>query len=769
MTVEISTAYISASANRYSQAGSSSNSSLVAFGSSRYVALWNTAWKAAHIFRSHQKSISTLHFHGGTLATGSSDSSVKIWKDETQTIDLRGKYPLSVRLTTLPDAQGSVFILVCLPATVLAIGGTDKNVQIWTRSDESFVRSAVLSGHEDWVRSLDFHLPRSGEQPLILASGSQDSTVRLWNIEVYRAVPKGAGPADSTLSDELLDEFESSLGTLADAEEGDRQISLKRHVLTVKSRDGRTQQFSLTFDALLVGHEAGITSLSWRPDGEGDRELTLLSTSTDSSLILWSPSTIISTAQGDASSLWINRQRFGDVGGQRLGGFVGGIWSRGGADALAWGWSGGWRRWRCTSTDTNEAEVWKEIGAVTGHNGPVRGITWSPQGEYLISASLDQTTRIHGPIPESSRPVWHELARPQVHGYDLIDVASLDPLRFVSIADEKVVRVFEAPQTFVDALNGLKVAQFSQEDQGERPAAASVPPLGLSNKAVKDGEIADHFCEIVRLTHESLLASIVSTVYDWNAVHRRPFEGELSSMTLWPEIEKVFGHGYESISLAVSNNKKFIATACKATTPEHAVIRVYETDKWQPVGQPLQGHSLTVTRIAFSPDDRYILTVSRDRSWRLFEAQADSSFAPIAADKSHSRIIWDCAWAQEGDVFATASRDKTVKIWRLGDDSSRWVSIATLKTKEAATAVAFNATNDGRRLLAVGTEIGGLSIYSSGSSASSDWTPMCTVDHSLTHSDHIYRLAWRPGRQVLPKELACCSEDGTLRILVVQQ
>jgi hypothetical protein len=48
---------------------------------------------------------------------------------------------------------------------------------------------------------------------------------------------------------------------------------------------------------------------------------------------------------------------------------------------------------------------------------------------------------------------------------------------------------------------------------------------------------------------------------------------------------------------------------------------------------------------------RYILPVIQFRA---------EGYLPVATDKSHARIIWDCAWAHEGDVFATASRDKTV-------------------------------------------------------------------------------------------------------------
>ena len=98
------------------------------------------------------------------------------------------------------------------------------------------VSGATLPGHDEWVQGLSFQVPISPEEPLILASGSQDSTIRLWNIEHWQKQAATTSAMDG-LSDELLDAFEESLGDPR-AEEGGRQISLKRHMFTVKSETG---------------------------------------------------------------------------------------------------------------------------------------------------------------------------------------------------------------------------------------------------------------------------------------------------------------------------------------------------------------------------------------------------------------------------------------------------------------------------------------------------------------------------------------------------
>lgn len=97
-----------------------------------------------------------------------------------------------------------------------------------------FVHSATLSGHEDWIRSLAFTESLEKGQPLILASGSQDTTVRLWNIEPRQKILAPSTTLENH-NDNLLDSFEASLGDIGENEEGGKQISLKRHVLTVKT------------------------------------------------------------------------------------------------------------------------------------------------------------------------------------------------------------------------------------------------------------------------------------------------------------------------------------------------------------------------------------------------------------------------------------------------------------------------------------------------------------------------------------------------------
>lgn len=800
----VSLDYISAAANRFSRTAQSSDSSLIAFGSSTFVALWlaseddgtgvyqtlpghdglvtcvrfidedvivsaddkgslrywrkvQNKWVTAATSQAHSRAISALGTYKGIVVTGASDSSVAVWKyvqysDETsalqeiQRIDLKNRYPLDIQLTTLPDTDD----------IVMAVSGTEKNINIYTMSDDKFIKVATLQGHEDWIKSLAFKCDISGAAALTLASGSQDGTIRLWNIERYEKDKKLSESTDE-LSDDLLDSFEASLGELAD-EEGGRQISLKRHIFATKGSDGRTIQYTITFDALLIGHEAGVTSLAWRPSLEVSSTPVLLSTSVDSSVILWSPTDVPGSQGGKSTSLWINQQRFGDVGGQRLGGFVGALWARGGREALGWGWAGGWRRWRSEVSELDPSrETWREVNAISGHNGIVQSVSWSTGGELLISSGPDQTTRIHGntAAETGAKEQWHEICRPQVHGYDLVDSVFLSPTRFVSIADEKVARVFDAPQSFIILCKNLKILPNTEDlDEAPRPVAASVPPLGLSNKALSGADQTEsHFP----------LPSIQMT-------KRRPFEGELALSTLWPESEKLFGHGYELHAIAASHSGKYIATSCRATTPEHAGIKVYDTKSWQQFGQTLQGHQLTVTRIAFSHDDKYILSVSRDRTWRLFEA-SDVGYVALKAEKPHARIVWDCAWAKEQYIFATASRDKTVKVWDMRNvDAEKQIPSITIKTKEPVTSVAISEPEDDRHLLAIGLENGEILIYTSPVENPTVWEQQLSIDNSIGHVKHIHRMAWRPCGERKPGsyQLASCGEDGSLRLIRIQ-
>lgn len=72
-------------------------------------------------------------------------------------------------------------------------------------------------------------------------------------------------------------------------------------------------------------------------------------------------------------------------------------------------------------------------------------------------------------------------------------------------------------------------------------------------------------------------------------------------------------------------------------------------------------------------------------------------------------MVLDCCWSPDGAFFATASRDRSVKLWTLGADAV-WSAKHTIKLTESITAVDMIRAGP-KTILAIGTESGAVSIH----------------------------------------------------------
>lgn len=94
-------------------------------------------------------------------------------------------------------------------------------------------------------------------------------------------------------------------------------------------------------------------------------------------------------------------------------------------------------------------------------------------------------------------------------------------------------------------------------------------------------------------------------------------------------------------------------------------------EAWRP-HRRLAGHESDIVDLAWSPDeqDSYIATVGLDSRVMVWSGyrQGSGSFERMRVIDGHQGFVKGVVWDPIGQFLATASDDKTVKIWRVGGD-----------------------------------------------------------------------------------------------------
>ena len=342
-------------------------------------------------------------------------------------------------------------------------------------------------------------------------------------------------------------------------------------------------------------------------------------------------------------------------------------------------------------------------------------------------------------------------------------VDAISDSQFVSGADEKLLRVFDEPKGVAEMLS--KLCNIQTRDTTDLPDAANIPVLGLSNKAIQavsDDEPVDDEAEDEREAVDP--ASIIKkSALEFS---HPPFEDHLARHLLWPETEKLYGHGYEISAVAVSRDGSLVATACRASSIDHAVIRLYDTKEWLEVKPASKAHSLTVTSLQFSPDDKYLLSVGRDRQWVIWERSEEPSLytQKHSNPKGHSRMILNCAWTSlEQPTFLTAGRDKLIKIWQIANDEVQLKGTVTANASVTAVASSEKVVG-GTTWFAFGTETGEIGIVSAKADGL-DTTEVTMIGAGITPAKTINQIAWRPGSsEEQGQQIAVATDDSSVRV-----
>lgn len=207
--------------------------------------------------------------------------------------------------------------------------------------------------------------------------------------------------------------------------------------------------------------------------------------------------------------------------------------------------------------------------------------------------------------------------------------------------------------------------------------------------------------------------------------------------------KKIFTSTFkQSIKIvAISPDCKFIAVACgKNIFVSSMMDSVFE---WIPI----EGHTGTITSIAWAPDGKTLASTSHDNTTCIWDVKYNFRLLTLDGLKNWSSFV---SWSHDGKMIAVASWDKEKPIQIL--DPIGGECLMTLKDETETLCVFSLDWSLNNQLLASGMSNNTICIWN---------THTGKKFHTLKgHTDWVYSVVWSPDGLFL----ASGSKDNTIRL-----